>query len=41
MSPLQSPDCRVGKHTACSGDAWDEVADRLDSCFCPCHTEET
>jgi len=36
---LVSPDCEVLKHDACTGDAWDEVADRIDSCFCPCHSD--
>ncbi|RHA38685.1 hypothetical protein [Cellulomonas rhizosphaerae] len=31
------PDCRYGKHTACSGTAWDEHADELVGCGCTCH----
>lgn len=32
-----NPDCRDGKHDSCSGDGWDEDADRPDVCPCPCH----
>lgn len=32
-----SPDCTAGKHRACSGDAWDVVADEGTGCECDCH----
>lgn len=32
---LLSPDCEAGKHTACSGDAWDHQLDAPASCQCP------
>jgi len=32
-----SPDCEVAKHTACSGDAWDLLADEVTACTCACH----
>lgn len=32
-----SPDCRDGKHLACTGDAWDRAADHETSCDCTCH----
>lgn len=32
-----SPDCRPGKHGACSGDAWCTTEDRGVPCTCPCH----
>jgi hypothetical protein len=32
-----SPDCEVGKHTACAGDAWDDTRDALTDCCCTCH----
>jgi hypothetical protein len=32
-----NPDCRDGKHVACSGDAWDLSADALTRCLCDCH----
>lgn len=32
-----NPDCRAGKHAACSGDAWDFGADRPMPCGCDCH----
>lgn len=40
---LVSPDCRGGKHHACSGDAWDEDLDQLAACACPdlCHRDAT
>lgn len=31
------PDCRDGKHASCSGDGWDEHADRPCGCPCDCH----
>lgn len=34
------PDCRDGKHRACAGGAWDDDADALVSCECPCHDRE-
>lgn len=34
-----NPDCRAGKHVACAGDAWDEVADELTACGCACHDQ--
>lgn len=27
------------EHPACSGDAWDDAADELTACACPCHQE--
>lgn len=33
------PDCRGGKHKACAGSAWDDQADELTACTCPCHQE--
>lgn len=39
MSTPMNPDCRDGKHRACAGDAWDEVADVATPCACPCHGE--
>jgi hypothetical protein len=35
-----NPDCRGGKHAACSGTAWDDDTDQLTGCACDCHTEE-
>lgn len=32
-----NPDCRAGKHHACSGTAWDEDRDELGTCSCTCH----
>ena len=32
-----NPDCAGGKHPACAGDAWNENADTITSCECPCH----
>lgn len=32
-----SPDCHAGKHTACTGDAWDLEEDRPTACDCACH----
>lgn len=32
-----SPDCAAGKHTACTGDAWDRDHDRPAPCTCRCH----
>jgi hypothetical protein len=32
-----NPDCAVGKHQACAGDAWDEVLDAPTVCTCLCH----
>lgn len=34
-----NPDCRAGKHQACSGDAWDTKLDEPTSCRCLCHGE--
>lgn len=39
MSAPLGPDCAVNKHPACSGDAWDDAADELTACACPCHQE--
>jgi hypothetical protein len=33
------PDCRDGKHRACTGGAWCMTADRPVPCVCPCHGE--
>jgi hypothetical protein len=35
--PHLSPDCRAGKHHACSDDAWCEALDRRADCECSCH----
>lgn len=35
----RSPDCKAGKHAACSGDAWDTAKDEPIDCACPCHRE--
>lgn len=32
-----NPDCLAGKHAACTGDAWDMIADDLTICACTCH----
>jgi len=32
-----NPDCRAGKHRACSGTAWDDAADEITGCSCRCH----
>jgi hypothetical protein len=32
-----NPDCKGGKHQACSGTAWDETVDALVLCDCVCH----
>jgi hypothetical protein len=32
-----SPDCGVGKHRACRGDAWNFAADCPTPCGCHCH----
>jgi len=32
-----SPDCRVGKHRACTGDGWDHNQDAPAPCSCACH----
>lgn len=32
-----SPDCRDGKHLACTGPAWDFTTDTETVCLCPCH----
>lgn len=32
-----SPDCGVGKHDACNGDAWDHSKDEPTVCVCVCH----
>lgn len=37
MTEPASPDCQQGKHTACSGDAWDHEGDRPATCACACH----
>jgi hypothetical protein len=39
--PLLNPDCRAGKHQACSGTAWDDTTDALAPCGCACHDEGT
>ncbi|ALY08750.1 hypothetical protein PQB77_gp63 [Arthrobacter phage Correa] len=36
-----NPDCRDGKHQACSGDGWDLEKDEPCPCNCPCHTKES
>lgn len=37
MTALRSPDCRDGKHTACTGDGWDDARERWAPCPCACH----
>jgi len=39
MTPIWlSPECEhVGKHEACSGDAWDHDNDQPTRCGCWCH----
>lgn len=37
MTWCVSPDCEVGKHRACVGEAWDDVADGPAECRCVCH----
>lgn len=37
MTDHLNPDCREGKHRACTGDAWDNEADELCACECACH----
>lgn len=32
-----NPDCRDGKHQACSGDGWDMEYDQDAPCTCRCH----
>lgn len=32
-----NPDCAVGKHNACRGDAWCLIEDAGVSCGCGCH----
>jgi len=37
-----SPECRDGKHAACVGEAWDDLADEQADCGCTCgHTGQT
>lgn len=35
-----SPDCRAGKCTACTGDAWSDRLDAHTDCEHPCHTPD-
>ena len=35
-----SPDCRAGKCTACTGDAWSDRLDAHTDCEHPCHTRQ-
>lgn len=37
MAAALNPDCRDGKHRACSGTAWDFDADETVACACHCH----
>lgn len=37
VSASIDPDCRSGKHATCTGTGWDEDADALTHCECPCH----
>lgn len=39
-SAFVSPDCRDGKHRACTGDSWDVDADHACACSCSCHTDQ-
>lgn len=36
-APALNPDCRVGKHGSCAGDAWDYDLDERGICACSCH----
>lgn len=38
MPDRLNPDCAVGKHPACNGDAWDFGADTPCQCECECHS---
>ncbi len=35
-----NPDCRDGKHRACSGRGYDFATDTFTDCTCPCHRED-
>lgn len=35
-----NPDCRDGKHKACSGDGWDLERDEPAKCPCECREEK-
>lgn len=35
---VMNPDCRDGKHQACSGQGWDISVEKLIVCPCVCHT---
>lgn len=35
--PIVNPDCRAGKHRACSGRGWDLSSDQSVPCLCSCH----
>jgi len=35
-----NPDCRDGKHAACSGSGWSNDFDTYTDCSCPCHRED-
>lgn len=35
--PPINPECAVGKHANCWGDAWDNTNDRSVACSCTCH----
>jgi hypothetical protein len=36
-----NPDCRDGKHAACSGTGWDMELDEERTCPCTCHQGAT
>lgn len=40
MTTAISPDCRVRKHPACNGGAWDHDTDQPADCSCDCHTRD-
>lgn len=35
-----NPDCRDGKHPACSGDGFDPETDQVIPCPCICHSKK-
>lgn len=32
--PRICPECAAGKHVNCSGDAWNDETDQIDTCQC-------
>ncbi|WP_181131604.1 hypothetical protein [Rathayibacter sp. AY2B5] len=37
MADQLNPECEVGKHGACHGDAWNQETDEPADCTCTCH----